>query len=82
MEADLAAMAEVAGMMQDWPSPRAARASRRAGNCIAAGTAGMRDVAPVTQDHTSRLTCITAMPPILSATIPSGTFASVACEEH
>ena len=65
-------------MMQDWPSPRAARAMSRAGNRSGAGMAEMSDVAPVTHDHISRLTCMTVVPPILSATMPRGTCAKAA----
>lgn len=68
----LAAIAEVAGMMQDWPRPRAVRASSRAGNCTDLGAPRTKEVSPMTHDQTTRLICITGVPPILSATTPRG----------
>ena len=70
--AHFAAMAEVAGMMQDCARPSAARAMSKAGNLWGCGRRLIRLVAPVTAVHSSRLLCMTGMPPILSARIPSG----------
>ena len=67
-----AAMADVAGMMHDCASPCAARAASRAGNLCCGGRLLIRLVMPVTSVHSSRLLCITGMPPILSAKTPSG----------
>ncbi len=68
----LAAIADVAGMMQDWPRPRVTRAISSAGNCIDWGAPRTNEVSPVTHDQRKMLTCITGVPPILSATIPRG----------
>ncbi len=68
----LAAMADVAGMMHACARPSAARAASRAGNLCCWGRFLIRLVTPVTSVHSSRLLCITGIPPILSAKTPSG----------
>lgn len=59
-------------MMQDWPRPRANRASNSAGKCNDGDVPWTNEVRPVTADQRNRLMCITNVPPILSATTPRG----------